>query len=196
METKERILIGMLDLIWEVGLEKASIGTLSRRIKISPGNIYYYFKDKNEILNTMYYYCQEKITKTFSISSFSEIRENYTEDTKSNMKKLIKRSVAFFRSNPPILNYIVNAKSSSYLSKDVKTMLYVNADFYEKIVIGTQENGDVKPIKPEFIILFYQSYLYELLKQDILMHNIIIDDDVIDIITELLWSGISSGKIV
>ena len=46
MDTKEKILLGMLDLIREVGLEKASMGKLSRKIHASPGNIYFYFKGK------------------------------------------------------------------------------------------------------------------------------------------------------
>ena len=43
MDTKEKILLGMLDLIQEVGLEKASMGKLSQKIHASPGNIYFYF---------------------------------------------------------------------------------------------------------------------------------------------------------
>ncbi len=45
MDAKEKILVGMLELIWDKGLEKASIGSLAKKIKISPGNIYYYFTD-------------------------------------------------------------------------------------------------------------------------------------------------------
>ena len=40
MDTRERILEGMLELIRENGLEKASIGTLAKKIKIRPGNRY------------------------------------------------------------------------------------------------------------------------------------------------------------
>ena len=50
LHTKEKILTGMLKLIWEVGLERSSIALLSQKIKISPGNIYYYYKGKKKLL--------------------------------------------------------------------------------------------------------------------------------------------------
>ena len=50
LHTKEKILDGMLKLIWEVGLEKSSIALLSQKIKISPSNIYYYYKGKDPVL--------------------------------------------------------------------------------------------------------------------------------------------------
>ena len=36
MDTKEKILLGMLDLIYEEGLEKASMGKLSQKIMPVP----------------------------------------------------------------------------------------------------------------------------------------------------------------
>lgn len=53
-ELKERILIAAKSLFLEKGVEKTSIRNIADRIEYSPGIIYHYFRDKNEIFHALH----------------------------------------------------------------------------------------------------------------------------------------------
>ena len=191
MDTKEKILEGMLELIWEKGLEKSSIGALAQKIKISPGNIYYYFSGKREILNTLYFYCFDKVISSAGENLYQEIDSNYTgETTRRGLEKFIKGIVVFYRENPHMLNYMVTAKSSSYLSDEIKNRKFNSPISYKNFIDEIKELGIAKNIDTETMFLFLRTTTYEFLKQDILLHNITLDDKKINDLVSLLLTGI------
>lgn len=53
-ELRERILIAAKSLFLEKGVEKTSIRNIADRIEYSPGIIYHYFRDKNEIFHALH----------------------------------------------------------------------------------------------------------------------------------------------
>lgn len=53
-ELRDRILIAAKSLFLERGVEKTSIRNIADRIEYSPGIIYHYFKDKNEIFHALH----------------------------------------------------------------------------------------------------------------------------------------------
>ena len=63
MDKKDVIKI-TLELIKEKKLEKASIGEIVRRLKLSPGNLYYHFKSKNDIYKEAADYSAEEIIRS------------------------------------------------------------------------------------------------------------------------------------
>ncbi|MCP1225269.1 TetR/AcrR family transcriptional regulator [Sebaldella sp. S0638] len=191
MDTKEKILVGMLELIWDKGLEKASIGSLAKKIKISPGNIYYYFTDKTEILNTLYYYCFEQLVSSVRRDIYKDIRDNYTnENVEDKIRYFLKEIIVFYRENPYILNYMITAKSSSYLSDDLKKRMLNYVESYSVFLDELKEKKMVKQIPTQTMILYFTTVIYEFLKQDVLLHNISLDDEKINDIVTLFLTGI------
>jgi AcrR family transcriptional regulator len=53
-ELRERILVAAKTLFLEKGVEKTSIRNIADLIEYSPGSIYHYFKDKNEIFHALH----------------------------------------------------------------------------------------------------------------------------------------------
>ncbi len=53
-ELRERILVAAKSLFLEKGVEKTSIRNIADRIEYSPGIIYHYFRDKNEIFHALH----------------------------------------------------------------------------------------------------------------------------------------------
>ena len=53
-ELRERILIAAKSLFLEKGVEKTSIRNIADQIEYSPGIIYHYFRDKNEIFHALH----------------------------------------------------------------------------------------------------------------------------------------------
>ena len=191
MDTKEKILVGMLELIWDKGLEKASIGSLAKKIKISPGNIYYYFTDKTDILNTLYYYCFEKLMSSVRRDIYKDIKDNYTrENVEEKIRYFLKEIIVFYRENPYILNYMITAKSSSYLSADLKKRMLNHVESYSVFLNDLKEMKLVKDVPTETIIVYFTTVIYEFLKQDVLLHNIELDDQKINNIVTLFLTGV------
>ena len=191
MDTKEKILVGMLELIWDKGLEKASIGSLAKKIKISPGNIYYYFTDQTDILNTLYYYCFEKLMSSVRRDIYKDIKDNYTrENVEEKIRYFLKEIIVFYRENPYILNYMITAKSSSYLSADLKKRMLNHVESYSVFLNDLKEMKLVKDVPTETIIVYFTTVIYEFLKQDVLLHNIELDDQKINNIVTLFLTGV------
>lgn len=53
-ELRERILVAAKTLFLQKGVEKTSIRNIADLIEYSPGSIYHYFKDKNEIFHALH----------------------------------------------------------------------------------------------------------------------------------------------
>jgi AcrR family transcriptional regulator len=53
-ELRDRILVAAKSLFLEKGVEKTSIRNIADRIEYSPGIIYHYFRDKNEIFHSLH----------------------------------------------------------------------------------------------------------------------------------------------
>lgn len=53
-ELRDRILVAAKSLFLEKGVEKTSIRNIADRIEYSPGIIYHYFRDKNEIFHALH----------------------------------------------------------------------------------------------------------------------------------------------
>ena len=191
IETKEKILLGMLDLVAETGLEKASIGRLCKKIKVSPGNVYFYFSSKVELLNTLYYYCINSLIEAVDIKTYTEISKDeecavYT----TLMEDLVKKVIYFYKSNPNMLNFIITSKSSCYLSDEIKRGRFTGANFFNSFWEKCKDKGIIKNVSTEFIIAFILGVIYEFMKEDIIHKNISLDDEKIDILNDLIWSGL------
>ncbi|WP_156498561.1 TetR/AcrR family transcriptional regulator, partial [Oleiphilus sp. HI0079] len=50
MKTKERIILESLDLFNERGERNVSTNHIAAHLNMSPGNLYYHFRNKNEII--------------------------------------------------------------------------------------------------------------------------------------------------
>ena len=191
MDTKEKILLGMLDLVAETGLEKASIGRLCKKIKVSPGNVYFYFSSKVELLNTLYHYCISSLMDSIKLESYSDISTDAeVSEYTTLMEDLIKSVIYFFKSNPNMLNFVITSKSSCYLSDEIKRGRYKGTSFFYSFWEKSKDKGILKDVSTEFIIAYILGIIYEFMKEDIIFQNISLDDEKIDMLNDLIWSGL------
>ena len=191
IETKDKILLGMLDLVAETGLEKASIGRLCKKIKVSPGNVYFYFASKVELLNTLYHFCIAKLIESLNLEDYTDIsldasRSDYTV----LMEDLVKNTINFYRANPNMLNFIITSKSSCYLSDEIKRGRFKGAAFFDSFWKKSKDKGIMKDVSTEFIIAYILGIIYEFMKEDILFQNLSLDDNKVDMLNDLIWSGL------
>jgi AcrR family transcriptional regulator len=191
MDTKEKILLGMLDLIREVGLEKASMGKLSRKIHASPGNIYFYFKGKTDLIDTLYEYCMTNLAEYLEQDRLTTVDEDTdVEVCKEFVRDIIKKQIDFYKKNPEMFHFIVISKSSFYLSDDIKKGRFRrNKPFYDFIELMVKRKI-IKQLDVEYIAIFILGVMYELLKESIMFGNIEMNDEEAEKLIEIIWSGL------
>ena len=193
LHTKEKILTGMLRLIWEVGLEKSSIALLSQKIKISPGNIYYYFSGKEEIINSLCFYCSDLLSSAIKPKEYEAFYDNCSiEILEREFKSFITKMIIFYKNNPHIINYITVINGSSYIKQEMKKKIRLEKDIYWKFLEKLKENKAIKDVSTSILISFITSVMHDMVVQDVVLNNLTLDDKKIDALFNLIWSGLSS----
>ena len=193
LHTKEKILTGMLRLIWEVGLEKSSIALLSQKIKISPGNIYYYFRGKEEIINSLCFYCSDLLSSAIKPKEYEVFYDNCSiEILEREFKSFITKMIIFYKNNPHIINYITVINGSSYIKQEMKKKIRLEKDIYWKFLEKLKENKAIKDVSTSILISFITSVMHDMVVQDVVLNNLTLDDKKIDALFNLIWSGLSS----
>ena len=193
LHTKEKILTGMLRLIWEVGLEKSSIALLSQKIKISPGNIYYYFRGKEEIINSLCFYCSDLLSSAIKPKEYEAFYDNCSiEILEREFKSFITKMIIFYKNNPYIINYITVINGSSYIKQEMKKKIRLEKDIYWKFLEKLKENKAIKDVSTSILISFITSVMHDMVVQDVVLNNLTLDDKKIDALFNLIWSGLSS----
>ncbi|MCP1225268.1 TetR/AcrR family transcriptional regulator [Sebaldella sp. S0638] len=183
----------MLKLIWEVGLERSSIALLSQKIKISPGNIYYYYKGKEEIINSLCFYCFDQLNSTIKPKEYIAFYDNCSvEELEKEFKSFITKMIIFYKNNPHIINYVTIVNGSSYIKKEMKKKIRVEKDVYWKFLEKLKENKAIKDVSTNILISFITSVLHDVIVQDVILNNLTLDDKKIDSLFNLIWSGLSS----
>ena len=191
MDTKEKILLGMLDLIQEVGLEKASMGKLSQKIHARPGNIYFYFSGKKDLIDTLYEYCMISLAEYLDQGRLMEVDINTDAKVcKEFVLDMVKRHINFYKENPKMLHFVIKSKSSFYLSSDIKKGRFKrNKPIYYFMGLLI-ERKIIKSMDVDIISTFIIGVIYEFLKESIMFENIKLDDEGIDMLAEMIWSGL------
>ena len=191
MDTREKILSGMLDLIKEVGLEKASMGKLSKRIHASPGNIYFYFEGKKDLIDTLYEYCMVSLAEYLDQGRLMNVNmETDVEVCREFVWDIVKRHVDFYKKNPEMLHFVITAKSSFYLSDDIKKGRFKrNKPIYYFMGILI-ERKIIKPIEIDYISTFLLGVIYEFLKESIMFENIEMNEEEVGKLAEMIWSAL------
>ena len=106
------------------------------------------------------------------------------------METLIKNVISFYKLNPGMLNFVITSKSSCYLSDEIKRGRFKGTYFFNSFWDKSREKGIIKNVSTEFILAYILGILYEFMKEDIIFQNITLDDDKIDMLNDLIWSGL------
>jgi len=114
-QLKELILNAARELFFKQGYEKTSIRNIAENIEYSPGIIYHYFKDKNEIFHTLH-------TEGFSALKKKMTSVSAIADPMSRLKAMGKLYIQFAIENPIIydLMFMLKAPVEHMISEEVE----------------------------------------------------------------------------
>ncbi len=149
-EKREQIINAALALVVEEGLKGATISQISKRAKLSPGIIYYYFDSKDEIFHQIFADTEHVMVDTMSNGNPLEmpILDCY-QQMWLNMYR-------FGIENPQRLLYVESYQNSIYYKDRISN---TRDKFLEKVQARTREgidSGEMKdlPIEAIFAMVF------------------------------------------
>ena len=103
---------------------------------------------------------------------------------------MVKRHINFYKENPKMLHFVIKSKSSFYLSSDIKKGRFKrNKPIYYFMGLLI-ERKIIKSMDVDIISTFIIGVIYEFLKESIMFENIKLDDEGIDMLAEMIWSGL------
>jgi AcrR family transcriptional regulator len=162
----------------------ATIEDIAKCCKVSPGSIYYYFKDKNALYFEAAYYAAKKV------SSAIRSAMDPSKDTETNYKNAILSVINFSKENIKIANFFCTFQNTHHVST-LKKHEYAKIadlcpmwDFLKKGI----EKGDILPIPLITTVAYSPVYPYVLLN-NILQPTTPEQDKMF---ADCLWRAISS----
>lgn len=144
MKTKERILQTAIQLFNEAGTGRISTNHIATEAKISPGNLYYHYKNKEEIIRAILYMMYEEWSQLWQLKepqgiSIKQIEEIITDNFRLQWK------YRFF-----YLEFNVIMRNDPTLAEAHKSMEHGRLEEFEMIFQHLGQHGLLTPdLNPE-----------------------------------------------
>ena len=179
MDKKDVIKI-TLELIKEKKLEKASIGEIVKRLELSPGNLYYHFKSKNEIYKETADYSYTEIIKSLNNVKSENNRQSY-------LFRLTKTLIKFFEEREDILYFLMSIRGSYFFDKESGQQNFLAK--FQKIL--SEEKPDTEQEKQISLKLnMFLGSVYEVLYVNKLVNKRNLNEEEIKEMCMSFWGNI------
>ena len=114
MTKREQVLETTLDLITELGFQATPIALIIKKSNVAAGTIYHYFKNKEDLIDTLYAELKAEMGKA--------IVQGINEEMiyKEKFLKIWKNLFSFYLSNPKKFEFLENYAHSPFIRKEIK----------------------------------------------------------------------------
>jgi AcrR family transcriptional regulator len=129
-EKEQKILDASLKLFTERGFHGTSTAEIARTAGVATGTLFHYFKTKEELINSLYFYTKESMLK--------EVHGQYQYDKpfKENLKSLWLNLVHFGVNDSPKFQFIITFHCSPYITsltlEQIESQLEGTVEVYKK----------------------------------------------------------------
>ncbi|ASA21640.1 TetR/AcrR family transcriptional regulator [Paenibacillus donghaensis] len=186
-KVQKTVLETTLQIIMKKELQSTSMSLISKKSGISTGNIYYYFKSKEDIINELY----KAVTKECS----DYVLNNFYDPTsiQERFYRAWENFIKFYKEHPDASQFIQRYSSSPYIYQSTKDE--VTKDSW----CGPLEILYAEAIKQNFFTEFDPHLMVQLnygsvvffLKEHL---NEELSDDMIKVLISFCWKSVSKGK--
>jgi len=162
MKTKDRILLASLKLFNEQGERNVSTNHIAASLNISPGNLYYHFRNKNEIVYQLFVQYQSEVQGFMTVPPDREItyqdKVRYLESILNSMWefRFLHRDLHHLLQDDETLRNAYRDFSSRTVS-DGRKILRSMAD--SGVLLATQEQIDALIVNIWVLVVSWSSFL-------------------------------------
>ena len=154
MDNKTKIMNASLKLFATKGFHGTSTAKIVEASGVSNGSLFYYFKSKEELINTLYITNKEKY-KDYILSCVDELTP-----TKKTIKQLWNWCVNWQFQNQECVEFFTIYSNSPYIDTISKEEATRNFDFVSNVIEGLKDEGLIVNLHLEILEnTFYASAL-------------------------------------
>jgi len=124
MSKRETILETTLNIISEVGIQGTSLPDIIKQSGVAAGTIYYYFKDKNDLIDTLYLEVKQEAGKAFIIGIDQDITH------KEKFFLIWKNLYLFYIANPKKFELLEDYANSPLVKNEIKA---ITQSYYQPV---------------------------------------------------------------
>ncbi len=171
------ILNTALNIIVNEGIEKLSMRKLANEVGCTPSTLYHYFTDKNDLLNKLVLYVDQKVDENY-FDRDVELREVIAQMFSTDKEYLLYQK--FLRSN----------WNANFITDETREIISKRIDERKKIWVNFRENEIIRDDvdKKTMHILFWG--VSQMIAQDDT-----VDEKTRENLTEVIYRGISGHNI-
>ena len=158
MNKKEAILNAALELLVEKGIHNTPMSEIAKAARTGMGTIYNYFANKDILINTIYIDIKEEEETLF-------LEVNTNESIKTQFDHYLMIIIEFFIQHPAYFNFLQQLEASPIITKENREKGRKSVDMVAELLRNGQENGIIKNIGIDEILVFIGGGISSYLKQ-------------------------------
>ena len=148
--TKDQILEVALTLFIAQGYDATPTSQISKEANVSTGTLFYYFPNKNLILEQLYLSIKKEL------STYPQQKDDFTLPTKKRLFTCLKSYVEWVNANPKKTVFLDQFYHSANISKTIKQEAYGEFDRMKEIVEAALHEGILKELPLEFHLIMIE----------------------------------------
>ena len=148
--TKDQILEVALNLFIAQGFDATPTSQISKEANVSTGTLFYYFPNKNLILEQLYLSIKKEL------STYLQQKDDFTLPTKKRLFTCLKIYVEWVNANPKKTVFLDQFYHSANISKTIKQEAYGEFDRMKEIVEAALHEGILKELPLEFHLIMIE----------------------------------------
>jgi len=148
--TKDKILEVALNLFIAQGFDATPTSQISKEANVSTGTLFYYFPNKNSILEQLYLSIKKEL------STYLQQKDDFTLPTKKRLFTCLKSYVEWTNANPKKTVFLDQFYHSANISKTIKQEAYDEFDRLKEIVEAALHEGILKELPLEFHLVMIE----------------------------------------
>ncbi|MBK7408190.1 MAG: TetR/AcrR family transcriptional regulator [Saprospirales bacterium] len=156
-ELSQLILKGAMEVFLEVGFENTSIRKIAERIEYSPGTIYVYFKDKDEILHELHHTAFDQLMEVMEKTAVHQ-------EPIDQVYAIGDSYITFALENPQLydLMFVLRAPMNAIHPECEWEDGFRTYEYFKSVLIKAVEKGQLKPVDPEVLCVTFWATVHGL----------------------------------
>jgi len=183
MSKREQILNTTLELITELGFHATPMSSIIKKSNVAAGTIYYHFKSKEELIDTLYSDLKEEMGKA--------IIQNLNQDHsyKEKFFLLWNNLYSFFTDNPKKFEFLEDYANSPQIHKEIKE---INRRHYQEALDFIESGIQVGMLRKLPLILLVNTVFGNVstFARMIIMDEIEYSDELLNKMIQSSWDSV------
>lgn len=157
-DKKNAILRAALELIAEQGFHGTPISQIAQKANVNVGSIYYYFTNKDDLVNTLYINNKARLAQ-YAFQNYSRSAPVY-----EGFKQLLRNIVHYFVENPAELSFMEQFENSPLITSSTHEEYMRIGKPFEDLFERAKEQNLIKELPPVILQTLFTGAIVSLTK--------------------------------